>query len=100
MFQGNLFVNAVYSLNVVQNLLGVKGASLESVKKVISHPQALEQSSEFIAEHNYKTEDALNTARAAKQVADSGDITVAAIASEETASLYGLKVLEIGRAHV
>ena len=96
MFQGNLFVNAVYSLNVVQNLLGVKGASLESVKKVISHPQALEQSSEFIAEHNYKTEDALNTARAAKQVADSGDITVAAIASEETASLYGLKVLASG----
>ena len=51
MFQGGLFVNGVYTLNVLQNLLGVKGASLESVRKVISHPQALEQSGDFIAAH-------------------------------------------------
>ena len=36
MFQGGLFVNGVYTLNVMQNLLGVKGASVESVRKVIS----------------------------------------------------------------
>jgi len=93
MFQGNLFVNAVYTLNVIQNLLGVKGSDITTIKKVISHPQALEQCAEFITNHNFKTEEAVNTARAAKQIAESADISTAAIASEETASLYGLKIL-------
>ncbi|MCR4578713.1 MAG: hypothetical protein K5681_00035 [Treponema sp.] len=93
MFQGELYVNAVYTLNVVQNLLGVKGASLDSIKKVISHPQALEQSADFIREHGYKTEEVLNTARAAKQVAELGDPSIAAVASQETAALYGLEVI-------
>ncbi|MCR4938688.1 MAG: hypothetical protein K5930_01105 [Treponemataceae bacterium] len=96
MFQGSLWVNSVYTLNVVQNLLGVKGASLENIKKVISHPQALEQSADFIQRYGFKTEEAMNTARAAKQVSEMGDITTAAIASEETASLYGLEILASG----
>lgn len=96
MFQGSLFVNGVYTLNVMQNLLGVQGASLTTVRKVISHPQALEQSSDFLQAHRYVTEEALNTARAAKMVAEMGDVGVAAIASEETAALYGLEILERG----
>ena len=96
MFQGNLVVNGVYNLNVIQNLLGVKGSSLTTVSKVISHPQALEQSTDFIQKYNWKTEDALNTARAAKLVADSNDKSLAAIASAETAELYGLEILAKG----
>ena len=96
MFQGSLFVNAVYTLNVIQNLLGVPGSKLTNVRKVLSHPQALEQCADFIAEHGFQTEEAVNTARAAKKVAELGDVTTAAIASEETASLYGLEVLERG----
>ncbi len=96
LFQGPLWVNSVYTLNVIQNLLGVKGASLKTIKKVISHPQALDQSVDFIQKHGLKTEEAMNTARAAKQVAELGDISTAAIASEETASLYGLEVLASG----
>ncbi|MCR4899213.1 MAG: hypothetical protein K5907_00155 [Treponema sp.] len=96
MFQGQLFVNGVYTLHVVQNLLGVKGASLKTIQKVISHPQALEQCAEFLRSHNYESIEAVNTARAAKQVAQDADPTVAAIASEETASLYGLEVLAKG----
>ena len=93
MFQGSLFVNGVYTLDVVQNLLGVKGATLEGVKKVVSHPQALEQCAVFLREHNLEVQEAVNTARAAKQVAELADPSLAAIASEETASLYGLEVL-------
>ncbi|MBQ8678954.1 MAG: hypothetical protein IJ688_11195 [Treponema sp.] len=96
MFQGSLFVNGVYALNVKQNLLGVEGASLASVKKVVSHPQALEQSADFISSHGYESEEAVNTARAARQVAELGDRSLAAIASEDTASLYGLKILAEG----
>lgn len=96
MFQGELFVNGVYTLNVVQNLLGVKGATLQSIRKVISHPQALEQCAEFLRAHNYEGIEAVNTARAARQVALDNDSTVAAIASEETAALYGLEIIAKG----
>ena len=96
MFQGELFVNGVYTLNVVQNLLGVKGSTLQTIRKVVSHPQALEQCAEFLRSHNYENIEAVNTARAARQVAQDSDPTVAAIASEETAALYGLQVLAQG----
>lgn len=96
MFQGELFVNGVYTLNVVQNLLGVKGSTLQTISKVVSHPQALEQCAEFLRAHNYESIEAVNTARAARQVAQEGDTSVAAIASEETAALYGLEVLAKG----
>lgn len=96
MFQGNLFLNGVYTLNVQQNLLGVKGTDIENIKQVISHPQALEQSADFLRKFNMQTIEAVNTARAAKQVAELGDKTVAAIASKETAELYGLEILAEG----
>lgn len=93
LFHGELFVNDVHTMNIVQNLLGVKGSSLQSIKKVISHPQALEQSADFLQSHDFKTEEAVNTARAAKQVAELNDVSVAAVASAETAELYGLEII-------
>ena len=94
MFSGSLYINRVYPLRVSQNLLGVPGTTVDGVKKVISHPQALEQCAEYIEAHGYEIEQATNTARAAKAVADAGDKTVAAIASKETATLYELTVLD------
>ena len=94
LFQGPLSVSGMYELAVTQNLLTVKGADVSSVKTVISHPQALSQCAAFIRAHGYRTIPCENTALAAKQVAEQQDATVAAIASEETASLYGLTVSE------
>lgn len=96
LFRGNLFVNGVYTLEVVQNLLGVKGAKTEDIKRVISHSHAIEQCTSYIQKHNLKAIDAVNTARAAKEVAENRDISTGAIASEETARLYGLDILERG----
>ena len=93
MFTGDLYVNGIYALPVTQNLLAVKGASLEEIKTVISHPQALNQCDEFIKEHGWETKAASNTARAAKEIADLHDKSIAAIASAETAELYNLEVL-------
>lgn len=93
-FDGDLFVNGVYELEVSQCLLGVKGSTVDTIKTVVSHPQALEQCSEFIFDHKYDTIQAVNTARAAKQIAEQGDISVGAIASVENAELYGLTILE------
>lgn len=93
-FDGNLYIRAIYSLPVSQNLLGVKGARKEDIKTVVSHPQALDQCYEFIQRMGYETIQATNTAEAAKEVAENGDVTVAAIASASTASIYGLEIIE------
>ncbi|MBQ9068721.1 MAG: chorismate mutase [Eggerthellaceae bacterium] len=91
---GPLFVNGMYSLAVVQNLLGVPGSTLEGVRTVVSHQQALSQCRAYIRAHGFDTITAANTAVAARQIAQAGDASVAAIASEQTAVLYGLDVLD------
>ena len=96
MFSGPLHVNGVYTLRILQNLLGLPGASVANITKVVSHPQALAQCMPYIKEHGFITENAVNTARAAAAVAQAGDPSVAAIASAETSNLYGLEVIERG----
>ena len=94
MFSGELEIDEVYEMHITQNLLGVPGAKISDIKKVISHPQALGQCEGYIAEHDFETEAAVNTARAAAAVAKQNDVHTAAIASLETARLYGLDVIE------
>lgn len=93
-FFGSLYINGVYEAEIVQNLLGVKGSSLDSITDVISHPQALGQCAPYIKKHNFRQNEAVNTAVAAKTVAESGDISLAAIGSEEAAEKFGLVKLE------
>ena len=94
MFKGSLYINGVYDLTVSQNLLGVKGAKLSDIREVMSHPQALSQCAKFIKEHNLDEIQATNTAIAAQKVAESNDKSIGAIASKETAELYGLDIIE------
>ncbi len=94
LFSGTLFINGIYELEIHQNLLAHSDASIEDIKKVTSHPQALAQCHDYIKTHGFDTEESSNTAVAAKVVASSNDKTLAAIASKETAKIYGLKVLE------
>lgn len=93
-FFGSLYINGVYDIGVVQNLLAVKGTTMDEVKTVISHPQALGQCAEYIKKHGFETVEAVNTAVAAKQVSEMGRHDIAAIASDEAAEKYGLKKLE------
>lgn len=93
-FSGNLYINGIYELEIHQNLLGIPGATVEDIRKVTSHPQALSQCHDYIRQRGFDAEEASNTAVAAKLVADSKDKTLGAIASVETAEIYGLKVLE------
>ena len=93
MFSGSLYVNQMYDLAVSHDLLGVPGSSAEGIRTVISHPQALGQCADQIRAHGWETREYANTALAAKYVAECGDPTVAAIASEEAAGVFGLSVL-------
>ena len=93
-FSGSLSINGIYELEIHQNLLGVPGSSVEDIKKVISHPQALSQCHDYIKSRALETEEANNTAVAARQVALAKDKHIGAIASVETAEIYGLTVLQ------
>lgn len=93
-FFGSLYINGIYDIEIVQNLLAVKGTTMDEVKEVISHPQAIGQCAEYIRRHGFKTTESVNTAVAAKTVAESGRHDIAAIGSDEAAQKYGLKKLE------
>lgn len=96
MFSGSLYVNGIVELDVVQNLIALPGVRLDEIKTVVSHPQALEQSENFILSHGLEKMSYSNTALAAQYVLEQGDRTLAAIASEDTAEIFGLEIVERG----
>ena len=93
MFSGSLYVNTVTDLEISHDLLAVRGAKIEDIKTVISHPQALGQCREFILSRGYGQIEHKNTAEAAKYVSEKNDPTIAAIASAESADIYNLDVI-------
>ena len=93
-FSGILYINGIYELEIHQNLLAVPGASIADIKKVTSHPQALSQCHDYIEMRGFDAEESTNTALAAKMVAEANDKSIGAIASVETAQIYGLNVLD------
>lgn len=92
MFSGSLYVNEILELAVTQDLLTVPGAKTSDIQRVLSHPQALGQCAEYIRSQGWEPVEYSNTALAAKFVAEQGDPSLAAIASEEAAAIFGLTV--------
>ena len=98
LFSGSLYVNQIIDLGIEHNLIACDGASLDTVKTVVSHEQALSQCKEYLNARGYETQVYPNTALAAKYVKELNDPTVAAVASDETAAIFGLKILA-GKIH-
>ena len=76
-------------------LLALEPVPLGRIRRIYSHPQALQQCSEFL--HTLKhchVESFADTALAARKLRDDQDLSEAAIASEEAARLYGLHVIK------
>ena len=94
MFAGSLYVNGMFDLPITQDLLAKDGARIENIREVVSHPQAFGQCAEYIKKHGFVCHEFANTALAAKWVADSDDLTIAAIGSREAAEIFGLTVLD------
>ena len=91
---GSLFINGIYDMCIEQHLFGTQNADSKSIKKVISHPQALGQCAEFIENKGYATEEMVNTAVAASMVAEKQDDTLGVICSLEAGNEYGLKLID------
>ena len=93
----DVVIVAEYDLHISHCLLGIKGAKFSDIKRVYSHPQALMQCASYLKEHpEWSQISLLNTAVSAKKVKNEGNIEQAAIASELSAKLYGLDILDMG----
>ncbi len=88
-----LHIIAEHFLRIRFHLLGVPGSSLDTITTVHSHVHALGQCRKVIREHGLKPVIAGDTAGAAREVAELGDPTQAAISPPLAAEIYGLDVL-------
>lgn len=91
----NFHIAKCIKLRISHKLLARPKATLENIREIVSHEQALGQCSEFIkALKNVKITVCENTAAAAEIVANSDRNDIAAISSPDCARLYGLSVIK------
>ena len=86
-------VGEVY-LTIEYALMANKNTSIDNIKKVISHHQALKQCSNFIKENDYEEIFSTNTAEAAFLVSNSNDDSLASISNKNAYKLYNLNILK------
>src|SRR5271154_2878036 len=89
-----LHIVAEWFLPVQHQLMALKGATLKTIKTVESHVHALGQCRNIIRKLGVKAVVAADTAGAAREVAEAGDITRAALATKLAAKIYGLRILK------
>ena len=94
MIRHSFSIVRTFRLKVDHNLLANKGATLDSIKTIYSHEQAISQSAGFLSTLSGVTViPVANTALAAEMVAQSGRTDVAALSSRNCAELYNLACL-------
>ena len=90
---GGLYIVGEHFLRIRFHLLGVKGAKLADLKTVQSQTPALGQCRNVIRELGLAMVVGADTAGSARQVAEAGDKSRAAIATALAGEIYGLDVL-------
>ena len=92
-----LYIIGEVKLRIKMNLMALHAATVNDIKDVYSHPQALGQSDKFLRKlKNVKLHQFYDTAGAAKMISEQQLFTSAAIASEQAAKHYDLKILKKG----
>lgn len=89
-----LFIVAEHFLRVRHQLMAKPGATLSSIKRVMSHTQALGQCRNTLRRLGIKPVPEADTAGSARLVSESNDLATAAIASRLAAEIYGLEILK------
>jgi prephenate dehydratase len=74
-------------------LMALPGTAIDELQEVISHPQAIAQSEEFLSALSAKVRPEYDTAGAAKRILEEKLEHTGAIASRRAAELYGLELL-------
>jgi prephenate dehydratase len=88
-----LHIVAEHFMPVRHQLMAPKGATLKEIKTVESHVHALGQCRKVIRKLGIRPVVAADTAGSAREIAEAGDKTRAAIATRLAAKIYGLDIL-------
>jgi prephenate dehydratase len=88
-----LYIVGEYFLPIRFQLMAIKGARLDQITDVYSHVHALGQCRKIIRKHGFKPHVAGDTAGSAREVAEWGNPTRAALAPKLAAGIYGLDIL-------
>ncbi|MBI2548389.1 prephenate dehydratase [Candidatus Woesearchaeota archaeon] len=89
----NVVVIGEVFLPIQHHLLATEGSSLQKIKVVYSHPQALEQCRDFLRKHALKATPEYDTAGAAKMIKERNRPDQGAIAAKQCSAMYGLQIL-------
>ena len=95
LLQFDFRIVAETNVRIVHNLIAVPGVRFKDVKRVFSHPVALNQCIDFFkANPQIEREPFYDTAGSVKMVMSEGLKDAAAIASAVSAEIYGAKILK------
>ena len=98
----DLFLNSTLKacgeteVRIIHCLIANPAASLDSIRRVYSHPQALGQSQAFLRHLNAELISTYDTAGSVKLIRDQRILDGAAVASARAAEIYGMKILARG----
>ncbi|MFC5682625.1 prephenate dehydratase [Flavobacterium sp. MAHUQ-51] len=92
--KNNLHIIGEHYLSIHQNLMALKGQTIEDIKEVYSHPMALLQCMDYLKQYPHiKLVEDKDTAETARRIQQNQLKGVAAIASKVAAEMYGLEIL-------
>ncbi|HTY81328.1 MAG TPA: prephenate dehydratase [Dehalococcoidales bacterium] len=80
-------------LRISHCLIALEGATIDSIKYIYSHPQALGQSRNYLSHLKAELIPSSDTAGSVRMIRDEKKLDSAAVAGARAAELYGLKIL-------
>lgn len=97
LLERDVFIHAELRLRIEHNLIAAPGTRLKDLRKVLSHPVALDQCRNFFRRHRGISATAFyDTAGSVKHIMAEGLRDTAAIASRQAAKEYGARILQSG----
>lgn len=95
LIEKDLFIYGETDLRIIQNLISLKNSDLSKIQNIVSHPQAFAQTKMWLKTNVPKANliDVSTTAEAVRRVSEINSETYAAIGTEFSSKLYGLKIL-------
>jgi prephenate dehydratase len=92
--KNNLHIIGEHYLRIHQNLMALKGQTMEDILEVHSHPMAILQCMEFLKKYpNIKLVEDKDTAETARRIQEKQLKGIAAIASKTASEMYDLEIL-------
>ncbi len=93
----SVFIQAEYLLRIIHNVIAPPGVQMRSLRRVLSHPVALDQCRDFFHQHpQIEAVPFYDTAGSVKHVIENQLKDAAGIAGQQAARQYGGKILKAG----